>query len=137
MKRESAAASTRKRLTEDEQTGTAVLNRTNSTQTFKQLDQNNRIIVQTENQDESYFMVKLERAFDGEWTTVAYYESRGSKSARYLNRANGSRRAFYLNLPQFVVKEMAVKDFSKNWQSYGENFERHDARKTENAQRAS
>lgn len=125
MKRESEQALQNKPVLEGEQTGTAVLNRAASQQMFKQLDVFNRIVVQDETKID-YFMAKLEREIDGVWTTVAYYESRGGKSVRYLHRANGSRRAFYLNLPQFVIKEMAVKDFSKNWKSYGENFERRD-----------
>jgi hypothetical protein len=126
MKLESAAATQRKQHIPDEQTGTAVLNRTASQQTFRQLDLSNRIVIQNENKDENFFSAKLEREIDGIWTTVAYYESRGGKSVRYLHRANGARRAFYLNLPPYIVKEMAIKDFNKNWKSYGENFERQD-----------
>lgn len=68
------------------------------------------------------FCASLERELRGEWHTVAYYESVSGRSVRYLCKSNGARSAFHLNLPQAIVQQMALKDLSRNWQHYSQEF---------------
>ena len=88
---------------------------------LKQMDAGNRILAKTYSNGSAFFF--QEKQICGEWKVIAYYEFSDGRSVRYLNKANGSRRAFYVNLPQPVAREMAIKDLSKNWNIYSRDYE--------------
>ena len=91
---------------------------------IKQLDDRNRIVIENSIVDEDeVFTARLEKQFAGEWRVIACYESSAGRAVRYLHKVNGGRRAFHLNIPDFVVREMALKDLSRNWKTYSTEYE--------------
>ena len=62
--------------------------------------------------------VKQQESFDIQWISIASYQSRRGHTVRYLNRKSGERQQFNLELPAFVVKNMALQDFKRNYQNY-------------------
>lgn len=96
---------------------------------LRQLNQHNRIAINYGDDEFESFTARLERFSGGTWKTVASYESRDGRSVRYLNKHGGARSAFHLNIPDHIVREMAVRDFSRNWKLYGEEYEKSDKSK--------
>lgn len=89
--------------------------------TVETLDHKNRI---TSGDDvDGAFCTRLEKLVANEWKTVAYYESSGGRTARYIYKANGARRAIYLNLPEAKIREMSQQDFRKNWSKYTQDYD--------------
>ena len=91
-------------------------------QVLKQLDSRNRLVMELAG-GKALFYLRQEMLVQGAWQTIAYYEFRDGSCIRYLNKSNGARRALSVNLPQTIVPEMALKDLSKNWQTYARAYE--------------
>lgn len=92
---------------------------------IKILSVDTRIVVEyTMDLDEDeVFHARLQRQYDTEWKTVAYYQSSSTKAFRYLHKQSGGRKTFQLHLPNAIVREMALKDLSRNWRTYVSDFE--------------
>ncbi len=97
---------------------------------IKILSTDTRIVIEytCDRDDEEVFHARLERQYNAEWQTIAYYQSSASKAFRYLHKQNGGRKTFQLHIPNSIVREMAVKDLSRNWRSYVAEFESADLR---------
>ncbi|MBX9689405.1 MAG: hypothetical protein K2X27_22030 [Candidatus Obscuribacterales bacterium] len=97
----------------------------NSSEISKQLDASNRIVISIEvlADGEDKFNARLEKLYGFEWKLIGLYESADGRSVRYLHKCNGARKALRLNLDDKIVREMAIKDFSKNWQVYSRAYE--------------
>lgn len=95
---------------------------------IKILSIDTRIVVEyTMDLDEDeVFHARLQRQYDTEWKTVAYYQSSSTKAFRYLHKQSGGRKTFQLHLPNTIVREMALKDLSRNWRTYVSDFESND-----------
>lgn len=64
------------------------------------------------------FYVKLQTGMLGSHSTIASYESSGGKTVRILYNRDGSSSQMQIDLPPEVVRDMAKRDFRRNWQRY-------------------
>lgn len=72
--------------------------------------------------DDAAFAINLEQNLQDRWTVIASYKSQRGHTARYLYRMNGLRKEFNLQLPEQVVKNMAMQDFQRNYKSYAAQY---------------
>lgn len=87
-----------------------------------QINESIRITTKESSTDRASFVISLEACLDNCWTTIASYESNRGRTARFLFRRHGGRQEFTLQLPQFVVRNMALQDFTRNHHSYVAEF---------------
>lgn len=91
-------------------------------QLLVQLSETVRVTSKEETRDRASFVIALQTKLQNQWITVASYESKRGQTARFLFRQNGGRQEFTLQLPQFVVRNMALQDFTRNYQNYISEF---------------
>jgi len=91
-------------------------------QLLVQLNENVRVTSKEASTDRASFVIALQTKIQNQWITVASYESKRGRIARFLFRQNGARQEFSLQLPQFVVRNMALQDFTRNHQNYISEF---------------
>lgn len=89
-----------------------------SKSTVHKLSSYTRLVLTDMAQSEDCFSVKIEARIDGDWMTLANYECNFGRTTRHLYNREGEVRSMDLDLPPFVVKEMAREDFVRNWNSY-------------------
>ncbi len=68
------------------------------------------------------FSITVEARWNGQWKPMASYECRHGQTTRHLYNKHGEIKSMELDLPPFVVKEMAREDFIRNWNGYVNNF---------------
>jgi len=86
------------------------------------LSQACRMFVATRGPFSAQFSVKLQTAFLGSYVTIAAYESILGKTKRLLYRSDGTCRQMDIDLPATIAKEMATRDFERNWQRYYDQY---------------
>lgn len=89
-----------------------------SKSTVHKLSSYTRLVLTDLAQNEDCFSVKIEARIDGTWLTLANYECNFGRTTRHLYNRDGEIKSMDLDLPPFVVKEMAKEDFVRNWNSY-------------------
>ena len=91
-------------------------------QLLVQINHTIRITMTESSKDRATFEILLQASMNNTWTTIASYESNRGRTARFLFRQKGGRQEFGLQLPQFVVRNMAIQDFTRNHQNYIAQF---------------
>lgn len=81
-----------------------------------------QILVADPGDTDTVFSIRLQLRRQGQWVTIAAYESRFGKNVRYVYRQDGSRVPFQMDLPALVIKSMAREDFASHWRSYEKAF---------------
>ncbi len=81
-----------------------------------------RMFVVTRGPFAAQFSVKLQTEILGTYVTIASYESILGKTKRLLYRCDGACRQMDIELPADVAREMAKRDFERNWQRYFDQY---------------
>jgi len=81
-----------------------------------------RMFVVTRGPFAAQFSVKLQTEILGTYVTIAAYESILGKTKRLLFRCDGACRQMDIELPADVAREMAKRDFERNWQRYYDQY---------------
>jgi len=71
---------------------------------------------------ENCFSITVEARWNGQWKPMASYECRHGQTTRHLYNKHGEIKSMEVELPPFVVKEMAKEDFVRNWNAYVNSF---------------
>jgi hypothetical protein len=81
-----------------------------------------QILVADPGDTDTVFSIRLQLRKQGQWVTIAAYESHFGKNVRYVYRQDGSRVPFQMDLPAQVIKSMAKEDFASHWRAYEKAF---------------
>ncbi|HNB23765.1 MAG TPA: hypothetical protein PKZ32_15225, partial [Candidatus Melainabacteria bacterium] len=90
--------------------------------TVQRLSNFTRLVFNDLPQLENCFSVTVEARWNGQWKPMASYECRHGQTTRHLYNKHGEIKSMELDLPPYVVKEMAKEDFLRNWNAYVSNF---------------
>jgi len=90
-----------------------------------------RMVVTEPAPDRDAFMARLQAAVNGQWKTIASYESLDGGSLRKVPAPGGSVEALRMDLPTMVVRMMAFEDFKRNWRDYCRSFQQAAPRPSE------
>lgn len=86
--------------------------------TVQKLSNYTRLVFNDLPQLENCFSITVEARWNGQWKPMAAYECRHGQTTRHLYNKNGEVKSMDLDLPPYVVKEMAREDFARNWNAY-------------------
>lgn len=86
--------------------------------TVQKLSSYTRLVLNDLPQLENCFSITVEARWNGQWKPMAAYECRHGQTIRHLYNKNGEIKSMELDLPPYVVKEMAREDFVRNWNAY-------------------
>jgi hypothetical protein len=90
--------------------------------TVHKLSSYTRLVLNDLPQLENCFSITVETRWNGQWKPMASYECRHGQTTRHLYNKQGEIRSMELDLPPYVVKEMAREDFIRNWNAYVNSF---------------
>ncbi|MBX9950379.1 MAG: LysM peptidoglycan-binding domain-containing protein, partial [Candidatus Obscuribacterales bacterium] len=86
--------------------------------TVQKLSNFTRLVFNDLPQLENCFSITVEARWNGQWKPMASYECRHGQTTRHLYNKHGEIKSMELDLPPYVVKEMAREDFVRNWNAY-------------------
>lgn len=90
--------------------------------TVHKLSSYTRLVLNDIPQLEHCFSITVEARLNGEWRAMASYECRHGQTTRHLYTKDGECKSMELELPPYVVKEMAKEDFIRNWTDYVNSY---------------
>lgn len=90
--------------------------------TVHKLSSYTRLVLNDLPQLENCFSITVEARWNGQWKPMASYECRHGQTTRHLYNKHGEIKSMELDLPPYVVKEMAREDFIRNWNGYVNSF---------------
>src|SRR5262249_39932153 len=81
-----------------------------------------RLIVSESSGANSRSSIRLQCKINSVWQVIASYDCAGGRSARTRYASNGNTSRMNLNLPQAVVRQMALEDFTRNFRFHQDAF---------------